>query len=128
MRLGESTLAIVLSLLFLGAPVVAQQSHVVDPSALDRALAERSEDTAAKRQTVRTALQQSEVREMAERFGLDITRAEAAIATLDGVVLDQLAAQAQWVNDEIAGGQTVRVNLLWVIIGLLILILIIVAV
>ena len=128
MRLSERTLAIVLSLLFLGAPVGAQQSHVVDPSALDRALAERSEDTAAKRQTVRTALQQSEVREVAERFGLDITRAEAAIATLDGVVLDQLAAQAQWVNDEIAGGQNVTVNLLWVIVGLLILILIIVAV
>lgn len=128
MRLAERPLAILLSLLCLGAPVGAQQSHVVDPSALDRALAERSEDTAAKRQTVRSALHQSQVREVAERLGLDITRAEAAVATLDGVVLDQLAAQAQWVNDEIAGGQTVTVNLLWVIVGLLIIILIIVAV
>lgn len=128
MRRVERALAIVLSLSVLGAPVGAQQSHVVDPGSLDRALAERSDAAGAKRQTIRTALQQSGVREVAERFGLDITRAEAAVATLDGVVLDQLAAQAQWVNDEIAGGQNVTVNLLWVIIGLLILILIIVAV
>lgn len=127
MRVVDRPWAILLSLLFLSAPVAAQQSHVVDPGELDRAFAERSDDTAAKRQTIRTALEQSGVREMAERLGLDVARAEAAVSTLDGVVLDQLAAQAQWVNDEIAGGQTVRLNLLWVIIGLLILILIIVA-
>jgi hypothetical protein len=32
------------------------------------------------------------------------------------------------VNDELSGGQTVRLNVLWIIVGLLILILIIVAV
>ena len=64
---------------------------------------------------------------VAERLGLDVARAQAAVATLDGGELDRAAAQAQTVNDEIAGGQTVRLNLLWIIIGLLVIILIIVA-
>lgn len=127
MRLAERTLALLLSLALLGPTVSAQQSHVVDPSALDRAVAQRIEDAAAKRQTVLTALRQSQVQEVAARLGLDIARAEAAVTTLDGAMLDQLAAQAQLVNDAIAGGQTVRVNLLWVVIGLLVIILIIVA-
>jgi hypothetical protein len=94
---------------------------------MDQALAERTEATLAKRQTIRTALQQPDVQRVAERLGLDVARAEAAVATLEGSDLDRAAAQAQVVNDEIAGGQTVRLNLLWIIIGLLVIILIIVA-
>jgi hypothetical protein len=127
MRLAERTLALLLSLVLLGPSVSAQQSHVVDPTALDQAIAQNAQDTAAKRQTVLTALRQTQVKEVAQRLGLDPARAEAAVSSLDGVMLDQLAAQAQQVNDAIAGGQTVRLNLLWIIIGLLIVILIIVA-
>lgn len=129
MRFFRGDLAILLSLSCLGAPVGAQQAqtHVVDPGALDQALAAEAEDAAAKRDTIRTALRQPQVRKVAEQLGLNLSRAQAAIATLDGVVLDQLAAQAGLVNDQIAGGQTVQVNLLWVIIGLLVIILIIVA-
>lgn len=126
MRLAERTLALLLSLALLGPTVRAQQSHVVDPGALDQALAQSAGDAAAKRQTVLAALRQPQVKEVAQRLGLDLALAEAAIP-LDGVMLDRLAAQAQVVNDAIAGGQTVRLNLLWIIIGLLILILIIVA-
>ena len=81
----------------------------------------------AKQQTIRTALQQPDVQRVASTLGVDIARAEGAIATLAGSDLDRAAAQAQLVNDEISGGQTVRLNLLWVIIGLLVIILIIVA-
>lgn len=127
MRLAERTLALLLSLVLLGPSVSAQQSHVVDPNALDQAITQNAQDTAAKRQTVLTALRQTQVKEVAQRLGLDPARAEAAVSSLDGVMLDQLAAQAQQVNEAIAGGQTVRLNLLWIIIGLLIVILIIVA-
>ena len=108
-------------------PIRAQQAHIVDAAGMDQALAERAQATQAKRQTIRTALQQPDVQKVADRLGLDIARADAAVATLDGGELDRAAAQAQAVNDEIAGGQTVRLNLLWVIIGLLVIILIIVA-
>jgi hypothetical protein len=127
MRLAERTLALFLSLVLLGPTVAAQQAHVVDPSALDQALTQSTDEAAAKRQTVLTALRQPQVKEVADRLGLDIARAEAAVTALDGVMLDRLAAQAQQVNDAIAGGQTVRLNILWIILGLLIIILIIVA-
>jgi hypothetical protein len=127
MRLAERTVIFLLSLTLLGPTLSAQQSHVVDPNTLDQALAQSAGDAAAKRQTVITALRQTQVREVAQRLGLDLARAEAAIP-LDGMMLDQLAARAQQVNEAIAGGQTVRLNLLWIIIGLLILILVIVAV
>ena len=127
MRLPERALALLLSLVLLGPAVSAQQPHVVDPAALDQALADSAKETAAKRQTVITALRQAQVKEMAQRLGLDPSRAEAAIGSLDGVMLDQVAAQAQQVNEAIAGGQTIRLNILWVILALLIVILIVVA-
>lgn len=116
---------VVLSL--LSPTIAAQQTHIADPAAVDRALASHAAATEAKREIVRTALQQSEVQRIAAQLGFDLARAEAAVGTLHGVDLELAASQAQQVNDQIAGGQTVRLNLLWVIIGLLVIILIIVA-
>jgi hypothetical protein len=127
MGLPVRLFVLLLTLLIGGVGVRAQEPHVVDPTAVDKALDEIAQETAAKRETVLTALRQPQVKQLAEKFGLDPARAEAAVISLDGVMLDQLAAQAQQVNDAIAGGQTVRLNLLWIIIGLLILILVIVA-
>jgi hypothetical protein len=128
MRLSPSTLAVFLSLSILTVSVTAQQTHVVDAGSLDQALTGANDETLAKRQTIREALRQPEVQQIADSLGLDVSRADAAIATLDdGVLLNQLAAQARMVNETIAGGQTVRLNLLWIIIGLLIVILVIVA-
>ena len=121
----KKSVAVVLCFAFLVVPARAQQ--IVPPGAIDHAFTERAADTAAKQQSIRTALQQPEVQRIAKSLGVDITRAEGALGTLSGAELDRVAAQAQQVNDEIAGGQTVRLNLLWVIIGLLIIILIIVA-
>ncbi len=127
MRLAERALVVFLCLLFVSPGVRAQQPNVVDPSALDQALTEKAQDTAAKRQTVLTALRQAPVKDVAKSLGLELTRAEAAVSTLDGQMLDQLTLQAQEVNEALEGGQTVRLNILWIILGLLIVILIIVA-
>ena len=122
----RKSLALLLCCAFLVVPARAQQ--IVPPGAIDQALSEKAADFAAKQQTIKTALQQPEVQRIAKSLGVDIARAEGAVSTLGGADLDRIAAQAQLVNDEMAGGQTVRLNLLWIIIGLLILILIIVAV
>lgn len=127
MRLAERALVVFLCLSVVSPGVRAQQPNIVDPSALDQALAEKAQDTAAKRQTVLTALRHAPVKEVAKSLGLELTRAEAAVSTLDGQMLDQLSLQAQQVNEAVEGGQTIRLNILWVILGLLILILIIVA-
>jgi ABC-type dipeptide/oligopeptide/nickel transport system ATPase subunit len=128
MHLVSKALTILLILTFAVPRVGAQQQHVVDQAAIQEALDQHAASTLAKRQTIRTALQQPDVVRVANQLGIELARAEAGIATLDGAELDRLAEQAQTVNDELSGGQTARVNLWWVVIGLLILILIIVAV
>ena len=128
MRLVSRTMTVLLIMLFAMPRVgAAQQVHVVDQGAMQKALAEHAEEIVAKRQVIRTALQQPDVVRVAKHLGLDVARADAAIATLDGAELNQLATQAQTVNEELSGGQTIRMNAVWIIIGLLVLILIIVA-
>lgn len=128
MRLVSRALTIVLIVTFAMPRVSAQQpQHVVDQGALQKAFDQRSDETRTKRTVIRTALHQPDVVKVASQLGLDLARADAAVATLDGEELDRIAAQAQAVNDELAGGQTVRLNVLWIIVGLLVLILIIVA-
>lgn len=124
MRLTQM-LAVFLCCTMLVAPAQAQQ--IVPAGAIDDAFREKAADVTAKRQAITTALQQPDVERVARSLGVDIARATAAAATLAGADLDRAAAQAQLVNDQIAGGQSVRLNLLWIIIGLLVVILIIVA-
>ena len=121
----KKTVAVILCYLILAVPARAQQ--IIPPGAIDDALTQRAADVTTKRQAVKTALQQPDVERVARTLGVDIARANASVATLGGADLDRIAAQAQLVNDQVAGGQTVRMNLLWVIIGLLVLIIIIVA-
>ena len=121
----KQTLAVFLWCAILVVPARAQQ--IVPRGANDAAFTEKAEDVTAKRQAITTALQQPDVERVARSLGVDIARANVAVATLAGADLDRAAAQAQLVNDQIAGGQTVRLNLLWVIIGLLVIILLVVA-
>ena len=121
----KKTLALILCYAILAVPARAQQ--IVPSGAIDAALAQQAVDAAAKRQAIATALRQPDVVRVANSLGVDLARANASVATLAGADLDRIATQAQQVNDQIAGGQTVRLNLLWVIIGLLIVILIVVA-
>jgi hypothetical protein len=122
----QRALALTLCFTIVAGPARAQQ--IVPPGAIDQALTEKAADAAGKRQAIKTALAQPEVQRVAKSLGLDISRAEASVGTLDGADLDRIAAQAQLVNEEVAGGQTVRLNLLWIIIGLLVLLIILVAV
>ena len=121
----KQTLAVFLCCVILVVPARGQQ--ILPPGTIDVAFTERAAHVTAKRQAITTALQQPDVERVARSLGVDIARANAAVATLVGADLDRAAAQAQLVNDQIAGGQTVRLNLLWVIIGLLVVILIVVA-
>jgi hypothetical protein len=121
----KKTLAVILCYVILAVPARAQQ--IIPPGAIDDALTQRAADVTAKQQAIKIALQQPDVERVARSLGVDIARANASVATLAGADLDRIATQAQLVNDQIAGGQTVRLNLLWVIIGLLVVILIVVA-
>lgn len=72
-------------------------------------------------------LDRPEVEAIAGDAGLDLRRAQTAIATLDGQELTELTAQARQVERALVGGQsTVTISTTTIIIGLLVLILLIV--
>jgi hypothetical protein len=129
MQVARNILVVVLSTgLVLPITVRAQQRSMVDQATLDRAIAAHVQRSDADRRTIRGLLERQQVRDIAARVGIDIRRAEAAVATMDGPELGQLAEHARAVEDSLAGGSSVTLSTTTIIIGLLILILIIVAV
>jgi hypothetical protein len=130
MRVTRNIVAVFLSAwLALPAAVRAQQTPIVDQATLDQAVAAHAQRSDSDRRAIRGMLERQQVRQIAARAGIDLKRAESAIAALDGNELHQIAEQARAVNDSLAGGQSrVTISTTTIIIGLLVLILIVVAV
>jgi hypothetical protein len=106
------------------APALAAQS-VVSRADLDRALAARRASDESARATIHALLARDEVKALAHRAGLDLRRADAAVATLDGDELQALAAQAAVANADLAGGQTVQISLIAALLIVIIIILLV---
>ena len=102
----------------------AQQTHVINKSALDQAVQQRVSQDQADREAIRTFLQNPTVRGVADKAGLSIEKADAAVSTLQGDELRQAAGQARVVNSQLAGGDTIVITTTTIIIILLIVILI----
>ena len=129
MRTLVSTVAVVLSLVAIVPAVYAQTSHAAPQASLDAAIQDHAAAAAADRETISRLLERPEVKAVAGDLGLDLRRAQSAIATLDGQQLTDLAAQARQAEQSLAGGQSrVVISTTLIIIVLLVLILIIVAV
>ena len=126
-RIRTSVIALLFALV-VWLPVSAQQRHVADQATLDQVVADHVHQTADDREAIMRVLEIDQVRKLAEGVGLDLKRAEAAVATLDGVELGVIAAQARTVNDALVGGQSnITISTTAIIIGLLVLVLLIVA-
>jgi hypothetical protein len=124
-----SMLVVVFSLVAVIPPAHAQTSHAAPQSLLDAAVQDHIGTTAADRETVLRLLERPEVQAVAGDIGLDLRRAQRAVSTLEGQQLTDLAAQAQQVEQALAGGQSrVVISTTLIIIALLVLILVIVAV
>ena len=130
MRVTRYVVAVFLSVSFVLPPAArAQQATVADQAMLDQAVAAHSRQADADRADIRRMLSRQQIREIASRAGIDVKRAETAVATLDGTNLRQIAEQARAVDNSLAGGQSrITLSTTAIIIGLLVLILIIVAV
>jgi len=128
MRMLVSIVVLMVSLVAVIRPAHAQTSHAAPQAALDAAVQDHAATAAADRETVLRLLERPEVRAVAGDLGLDLRRAESAVATLDGQQLTELAAQARQAEQALAGGQSVTISAIWIIIGLLLLILLILAV
>ena len=129
MRLFVSLVAILLMATAAAPRLQAQTAHVAPQSALDAAVQQHVDTTAADREAVLRVLGRSEVKGVADRAGIDLRRATGAVSTLQGDDLARVAAQARQVETAMAGGQSkVVISTTMIIIALLVLILIIVAV
>lgn len=125
MRLRSSVIAVVVSALLFSSTAMAQQRHVVDPVAMRLAVADQAQADQANRDAVLTLLDRSEVRELASRFGLSLTRAENSMSTLSSEELASLADSARIADVQLAGGAdrivlSVTTLLLIVIIAILV--------
>lgn len=124
MRFRSLLVATLIVSLLAASPAWAQQ-HVVNRADLRQSMVDKAASDAAKRDVIRDVLRHDAARDVADRYNLDLSQAERAIATLDGEQLESLAASAQLVDTELAGEQTyitisLTVLLLIVIIVLLI--------
>lgn len=127
MKIVQRSIAICLSILVL-APVVSAQDNVIGKSALDQAVQQRIGQEQADREAIRALLQRAEVREVANKAGLSLEKAQAAVSMLQGQDLNRAASQALQVQDNLAGGaSTIVISTTTIIIVLLVLLLVAVA-
>jgi hypothetical protein len=97
-----ATILMICSLLW-NTSLMAQQ-HVVDPATMRQAIAEQSAADQQNREAVLGLFERTQVRELASQLGLDVTRAEMAVASLDGADLARVADQARTADAQLAGG------------------------
>jgi hypothetical protein len=129
MRTSVSGLVVLLCILIAAPRAVAQQAHAAPPSAIEQALQQHIAASDADRAVVQRLLERPDVRALAADIGLDVRRAQTAVATLEGEQLSKLAAQARQAEDGLAGGQSrVTISTTLIIIALLVVILLIVAI
>ena len=103
-------------------------AHVADQRTLDAAVQQHASSVDQDRETVRGFLQRDDVRQIAGTAGIDIRRADAAVAAMSPSDVARVAAQARQAEDRLAGGaSSVTISTTTIIIGLLVLILLIVA-
>ena len=125
MRIVRRSLAVILAALLV-APAAQAQTHVVGKKALTQAVQERVSQDQADRDAILALLARIEVRQIAARAGLSLEKAQAAVSTLQGQDLKDIASQARQVNNDFAGGASnIVISTTTIIIVLLIIILIV---
>ena len=125
MRIVRRTLAVLLAALMI-APAVQAQTHVVEKSALSQAVQERVSQEQADREAIMSLLRRAEVRQIAANAGVSLEKAQAAVSTLQGQDLRDIASQARQAQNDLAGGaSTVVISTTTIIIVLLVVILIV---
>ena len=104
MRIRTTVVALVVSSLLWNSSAMAQQRHVVDPAVLHQAIADQAVTDQQNRDAVLGVLHHSQVRELADRLGLSVTRAEGAVSALNSTELAHLAGSARMADAQLAGG------------------------
>jgi hypothetical protein len=132
MRTLVSALLVLLCILGAAPRAAAQQSagsHAAPTAAIDQALQQHVAAVDDDRAVLERLLARPDVKALAAEIGLDMRRAQTAVATLEGEQLSDLASRARQAERELAGGQgSIRISTTLIIIALLVIILLIVAI
>jgi hypothetical protein len=125
MRNLKTAIASVLcTFLFVGS--AAAQQHIAAPSALRQAVADQTSVDQQNRAAISGVLQQPQVKEVANRLGLNLTKAENAVSTLSSSELAQAATHARTINADLAGGSnTVIISTTTLLLILIVIILLV---
>ena len=124
MEIVRRSIAVCLAVLLV-APAASAQQSVIGKSALEQAVQQRVSEQQADREAIASLLRRADVREIAAKAGLSIEKAEAAVSTLHGDDLRDLAKQARQAQNDLAGGATVVITTTTIILILLLIIIII---
>jgi hypothetical protein len=128
MRTYASVFVVLLAILAAAPRVIAQASHAAPPSAMDAALQQHAAASDADRQAVQRLLERDEIKTVAGSAGIDLKTAREAVATMSAADLARVSAQAQQVEQALAGGQSrITISTTFLIIALLLLIVLILA-
>ena len=124
MRIRTTAVTLVVCSLLWCPSAMAQQRHVADPALMRQAIATQALTDQQNRDAVIGVLQRSEVRDLAARLGLNVTRAETAVSTLGSAELASLAEQARVAEAQLAGGsQTIVIGTTTLLLIIIIIIL-----
>lgn len=131
-RKGTALALVVVFLTFQGSmavtPLLVNAETVVTGSELDAAMANRADSDAASREAILNLLGRDEIRDVAGRVGVDLSRVRATVSTLSGEELREVAAQAQLANQSLVGGdEKVVIGSTVLIIALLVIIILVAA-
>ena len=127
MRVRMTVVTFVVSSLLWGASATAQQRHVADPALMRQAIADQALTDQQNRAAVLGVLQHSQVRDLAGRLGLNVTRAENAVSTLDSTELARVAGQVRSADAQLAGGGSSKIVISVTTLLLIIIIIILLA-
>ncbi|HEX5217277.1 MAG TPA: hypothetical protein VFV98_17575 [Vicinamibacterales bacterium] len=126
MRIRKRLIGMAIAATLCAAPAVAQERHITDTAAMQKAIAQHKAVDDNNREAVMTVLRRPDVKQLAERMGLSLQRAETALASLPSDKLAELAEPARAVSADLAGGDTKVVISLTALLLLLILIVLLV--
>lgn len=107
MSIRTTVSSALIGLLLASSPALAQQArHVATADAMRAAVAGKAQAEQQTRETVRRVLKNEQAAAVAARLGLNVVKAEAALATLSSTELARLAEPARQADAALAGGQS----------------------
>ncbi len=125
MKLNRILVSMLVVSLALGSgPALAQESGVVvDRAAIEQAMAQKVQSDEGARDSIRRLLAREDVKAMAGEMGLDVRRASNAVSSLEGAELQRAADRAAAAGEAMAGGVTIQISLVAILLIVIIIIL-----